>query len=79
MQYNEYSCFVLVEWEEDGFPEASDHEMDNQDREECIRLCYVERMLMLSEDEGKEPQRFNRCSVEEVAGHPSYLEIKHNW
>jgi len=25
---------VLVEWEEDGFPEASDHEMDIQDREE---------------------------------------------
>ena len=34
IQYNKYSCFVLVEWEEDGFPEASDHEMDIQDREE---------------------------------------------
>ena len=40
---------MLVEWEEDDFLEASDHKMDNQDREEC--LGYAERMLMLSEDD----------------------------
>ena len=50
IRYNKYSCFVLVEWEEDGFPEASDHvdsdDRDNSDTEvKSHEKEYFDKML----------------------------------